>query len=72
MVARLADGTVLASGRHFSHLRENIEKVVPALYGPGVKVVLMVGPARRSPSLQVAVEPGPAPRTPAEPTSPGA
>jgi hypothetical protein len=55
MVARLADGTVLATGRHFSHLRETIDRVVSERY-PGAKVALMVGPARR-PSAEPGVAP---------------
>ncbi len=46
MVARLPDGTVLATGRHFSHLRENIAKAVRERFA-GAKVALMVGSARR-------------------------
>jgi hypothetical protein len=57
MVARLPDGTVLASGRHFSHLRENITRAVRASYGREMKVVLMVGPARKRAALDAGAQP---------------
>ena len=66
MVARLPDGLVLATGRHFSHLRENIAKAVLALYGADTKVVLMVGSVRRAPRLEpAALAPEPAALAPA-------
>jgi hypothetical protein len=45
MVARLSDGTVLASGRHYTHLLENVRKAAAARYPGEVKLVLMVGKA---------------------------
>jgi hypothetical protein len=48
MVARLADGTVLASGRHYAHLLENIRKAAAARYTDPVKLALLVG-RRRAP-----------------------
>jgi hypothetical protein len=66
MVARLPDGTVLATGRHYSHLRENIDKAVRALYGAEMKVALMVGSSRRAPPLEPGTpEPTPLPPGPA-------
>jgi hypothetical protein len=43
MVARLADGTVLASGRNYVHLLDNVRKAAAARHGGPVKLALMVG-----------------------------
>ena len=43
MVARLADGTVLATGRNYVHLLDNLRKAVAARHGGPVKLALMVG-----------------------------
>jgi hypothetical protein len=48
MVARLSDGTVLASGRHYTHLLENVRKVAADRYPGELKLVLMVGKAHPS------------------------
>jgi hypothetical protein len=43
MVARLADGTVLATGRNYVHLLENVRQAAAALHGGPVELALMVG-----------------------------
>ena len=45
MVARLSDGTVLASGRHYTHLLENVRKAAATRTRATLKLALMVGKA---------------------------
>jgi hypothetical protein len=56
------DGSVFASGRTYRQLRERVSQAVAELYGPDMKVALLVGPAPR---------PAPGPSLVAGPSLPG-
>jgi hypothetical protein len=47
LAARLPDGTVLATGRNYRHLMQNIKVLVKARFSGEVKIALLVGSARR-------------------------
>ncbi len=46
MIARLENGTELATGRTYPHLVENIKQAVRERLGADVKIVLLVGSVR--------------------------